>query len=161
MGLIEDRIKDLGYILPDSVAPVANYVSTVKVEGQTGSNSGLVFTSGHVPRNEDGSFIVGKLGNDLTAEQGYDAAQNVALGILSSLKAELGDLDKISRIIKVLCMINATDDFKDHPAVANGASDLLVKVFAEKGKHARSAVGMSSLPANVPVEVELIVEYSI
>ena len=161
MGLIEDRIKDLGYILPDSVAPVANYVSTVKVEGQTGSNSGLVFTSGHVPRNDDGSFIVGKLGNDLTAEQGYDAAQNVALGILSSLKAELGDLDKISRIIKVLCMINATDDFKDHPAVANGASDLLVKVFDEKGKHARSAVGMSSLPANVPVEVELIVEYSI
>ena len=108
MGLIEDRIKDLGYILPDSVAPVANYVSTVKVEGQTGSNSGLVFTSGHVPRNEDGSFIVGKLGNDLTAEQGYDAAQNVALGILSSLKAELGDLDKISSIIKAVSYTHLT-----------------------------------------------------
>ena len=155
MGSIEERIASLGYTLPDAAAPVANYVSTVSVEGP-----GLVFTSGHVPRNPDGSFVTGKLGDDLAIEQGYEAAKNVGLALLASLKVELGDLDRVERVVKVLCMVNCTSDFADQPAVANGASDLMVEVFGDKGRHARSAVGMGSLPANVPVEIEMVVKVS-
>ena len=152
MGSIEERIASLGYTLPDAAAPVANYVSTVSVEG-----AGLVFTSGHVPRNPDGSFVTGKLGDDLAIEQGYEAARDVGLALLASLKV---DLDRVERVVKVLCMVNCTSDFADQPAVANGASDLMVEVFGDKGRHARSAVGMGSLPANVPVEIEMVVEVS-
>ncbi len=155
MGAIEDRIASLGYTLPDAAAPVANYVSTVRVE-----SAGLVFTSGHVPRNADGSFVTGRLGEDITVEEGYEAAKNVALALLSSLRAELGSLDRVNRVVKALCMVNSAAGFTNQPAVANGASDLLVEVFGDKGRHARSAVGMSSLPANVPVEIELVVEVS-
>ena len=131
VGSIEERIASLGYSLPDAAAPVANYVSTVSVEG-----AGLVFTSGHVPRNADGSFVTGRLGDDVSIEDGYEAAKSVGLALLASLKVELGDLDRVSRVVKVLCMVNCTSDFADQPAVANGASDLMVEVFGDKGRHA-------------------------
>ena len=153
MGTIEERIANLGYNLPTASAPVANYVSTVGVE-----TAGLVFTSGHVPRNPDASFITGRLGKDMSTEAGYEAAKNVAISILSSLKTEIGDLDQVERVVKVLCMINSTPEFTDHPSVANGASDLMVEIFGDKGRHARSAVGMASLPANVPVEIEMVIQ---
>ena len=155
MGVIEDKIASLGYSLPDAAVPVANYVPTVQVQ-----SAGLIFTSGHVPRTADGGFWTGKLGIDTSVEEGYEAAQTTVLSILGSLKTELGDLDRITRIVKLLCMVNSAPDFNDHPAVANGASDLLVEVFGETGKHARSAVGLASLPANVCIEVKMVVEIS-
>ena len=155
MGKIEDRIKDLGYALPEVAAPLANYVPALYVESE-----GLVYTSGHVPRNPDGSFITGKLGDGASVEDGYAAAKSAALGLLGSLKAITGDLDRVTRVVKLLCMVNCTPDFTEQPAVANGASDLLVEVLGDKGLHARSAVGMASLPANVCVEIEMIVEVS-
>ena len=155
MGAIEDRIKSLGYSVPDAATPVANYVTTVHVK-----SARLVFTSGHVPRNADGSFWVGKLGVDSSVDEAYKAAQNCVLGILGSLKNELGDLDRVTRVVKLLCLVNSAPDFTDHPLVANGASDLLVEIFGDKGKHARSAVGLSALPGNVCIEVEMVVEGS-
>ncbi len=155
MGAIEDRIKSLGYSVPDAATPVANYVTTVHVK-----SARLVFTSGHVPRNADGSFWVGKLGVDISVDEAYKAAQNCVLGILGSLKNELGDLDRVTRVVKLLCLVNSAPDFTDHPLVANGASDLLVEIFGDKGKHARSAVGLSALPGNVCIEVEMVVEVS-
>jgi enamine deaminase RidA (YjgF/YER057c/UK114 family) len=103
-------------------------------------------------------MITGKLGAELGPEDGYTGARQVALALLSSLKAEIGDLDKVKRIVKLLGMVNCTADFLDHPKVINGASDLLVEVFGDKGKHARSAVGMNALPMNICVEIEMIVE---
>ena len=155
MGAIEDRIKSLGYTLPDAATPVANYVTTVHVKG-----AGLVFTSGHVPRTADGGFWSGTLGVDISVDEAYKAAQNSVLGILGSLKNELGDLDRITRVVKLLCLVNSAPDFTDHPLVANGASDLLVEIFGDKGRHARSAVGLSALPGNVCIEVEMVVEVS-
>tara|TARA_B100000809_G_C14812623_1_gene414406 strand:+ start:195 stop:662 length:468 start_codon:yes stop_codon:yes gene_type:complete len=155
MGAIEDRINSLGYSVPDAATPVANYVTTVHVK-----SAGLVFTSGHVPRNADGSFWAGKLGVDISVDEAYKAAQNCVLGILGSLKNELGDLDRVTRVVKLLCLVNSAPDFTDHPLVANGASDLLVEIFGDKGKHARSAVGLSALPGNVCIEVEMVVEVS-
>ena len=153
MGAIEDRIKSLGYTLPDAATPVANYVTTVHVKG-----AGLVFTSGHVPRTADGGFWTGKLGVDISIDEAYKAAQNSVLGILGSLKNELGDLDRVKRVVKLLAMVNSSPDFNQPPAVANGCSDLLVDVFGDKGRHARSAVGMATLPNDIPVEIEMIVE---
>lgn len=148
---VENRLKDLELELPAAARPVANYVSAVR----TGK---LVFLSGHGPFRNDGTLITGKVGADLTLEEGYDAARWVALGLLGSLKAKIGNLDKLRRVVKLLGMVNCTPDFIDHPKVINGASDLLVKVFGDKGKHARSAVGMNSLPMNISVEIEMIVE---
>jgi enamine deaminase RidA (YjgF/YER057c/UK114 family) len=155
MGAIEDRIKELGHTLPGPSAPGGNYVSAVAVP-----SAGLVYTAGNVARRPDGTMITGKLGADLTVEQGYEAAQVTALNLLGVLKAELGDLDRINRIVKLLCMVNSTPDFGDQPAVANGCSDLLVEIFGDKGKHARSAVGMAGLPGGVCVEIEMIVDVS-
>ena len=155
MGAIEDRIKELGHTLPGPSAPGGNYVSAVAVP-----SAGLVYTSGNVARRPDGTMITGKLGADLTVEQGYEAARVTALNLLGVLKAELGDLDRINRIVKLLCMVNSTPDFGDQPAVANGCSDLLVEIFGDKGKHARSAVGMAGLPGGVCVEIEMIVDVS-
>ena len=101
---------------------------------------------------------MGKLGSDLTIEQGYDCARQTMLNLLTNLKGEIGDLDKLKRVVKLLCMINAAPDFGDTPNVANGASDLLVGIYGDKGRHARSAVGMSTLPGGMPVEIEMIVE---
>ena len=148
---IESRLKDLGIELPPAVTPVANYVPAVR-------SGNLVFLSGHGPFDETGTLITGKIGADLTAEQGYQAARRIAIGLLGSLKALIGDLDKVSKIVKLLGLVNCTPDFGDQPKVINGASDLLVEVFGEKGKHARSAVGTNALPMNIAAEIEMIVE---
>jgi len=147
----EKRLTDLGITLPEAPNPVANYVRAVK----TGN---LLFVSGHGPYNDGQTMLSGKLGKELTIEEGYKTARNVALNCLASVKAALGDLDKVKRVIKLLGMVNCTEDFKDQPKVVNGASDFLVEVFGETGKHARSAVGMQSLPNGIPVEIEMILE---
>ena len=120
----------------------------------------LVYTSGRTPRRRDGSFITGKLGDGLSVKEGYEAAQLTVLNLLASLKAEIGDLDRVSQVVKILAMVNSTQDFIEQPAVANGASDLLVEIFGESGRHARSAIGMEALPFNVAIEIEMIVEVS-
>ena len=152
MSEAEDRLKSQGLTLPEPPEPIANYVTAVLT-------SNLVFLAGHGPTNwPDGTPCQGKLGRDLSVDQGYEAAGLVALNALATLKLHLGDLDKVRRIVKILCMVNATPEFADHASVANGFSDLMVATFGDKGKHARSAVGMGSLPMGIPVEVELVVE---
>ena len=147
----ETRLKEKGIVLAVPGKPVANYVNVVRV-------GNLLFLAGKGPTKTDGSNITGKVGKDLTIEQGYEAAQLTAINHLSVLKAELGSLNKVKRIVKVLGMVNCTEDFKDQPKVINGYSDLMVGIFGDKGKHARSAVGMYALPSNIAVEVEVIVE---
>jgi len=147
----EAKLKEKGIVLTAPGKPVANYVNAVRV-------GNLLYLSGKGPTKPDGSNITGKVGKDLTIEQGYEAAKLVAINHLAVLKAELGDLNKVKRIVKVLGMVNCTEDFKDQPKVINGYSDLMVEIFGDKGKHARSAVGMGSLPMNIAVEVEVIVE---
>ena len=148
---IENRLKDMGIELPPAVSPVANYVPAVR-------SGHLVFLSGHGPFDEAGALITGKVGADLTVEQGYQAARRVGIGLLGSLKAEIGDLNNVNRVVKLLGMVNCGPEFTDQPKVINGASDLLVEIFGDKGKHARSAVGMNALPMNIAVEIEMIVE---
>ena len=118
----------------------------------------LVYVSGTGPRKKDGEYVTGRLGEDMTIEEGYNAARLVGINILASLKKEVGDLNKVKRFVKVLGMVNSTADFYEQPAVINGFSDFIVDVFGERGKHARSAVGMVSLPSKIPVEVEVVVE---
>ena len=148
---VEAKLKELGIELPPAVTPVANYVPTVR----TGN---WIFLSGHGPFKEDGTLVTGKVGADLTAEEGYEAARLVAIGLLGSLKAEIGELDRVKRIVKLLGLVNCAAEFANQPKVINGASDFLVEVFGEKGKHARSAVGTNALPMNIAVEIEMIVE---
>ena len=145
------KLKELGITLPTPGAPIANYVNAV----QTGN---LLFLAGKGPTGPDGKDIVGRLGKDMTVEQGYQAARSVAINHLAVLKKELGDLKRVKRIVKVLGMVNSDPAFTQQPAVVNGYSDLLVAVFGERGKHARSAVGMATLPNGIAVEVEMIVE---
>ncbi|HEY0678561.1 MAG TPA: RidA family protein [Chitinophagaceae bacterium] len=147
----EQKLKELGIELPAVSKPIANYVSAVR----TGN---LIFLAGKGPTKADGSYITGKVGTELSIEQGYEAARLTATHQLAALKAAIGDLGKVKRIVKVLGMVNSDASFKDHPKVINGFSDLMVAVFGEKGKHARSAVGMCSLPMNMAVEIEIIVE---
>lgn len=147
----EERLSQLGLTLPAVSAPAANYVNMVR----TGN---LVYLAGKGPTKPDGKFVTGKLGEDLDIQQGYEAARLTALTQLAVLKSELGDLSKVKRIVKVLGMVNCTPYFIDQSKVMNGYSDLMVEVFGEKGKHARSSVGMCSLPFNIAVEVEMIVE---
>jgi len=147
----DKKLKELGIELTTPSKPIANYVKAAR----TGK---LIYLSGHGPARADGTNITGKLGADMTVEQGYEAAKQTGVSILSTLKAELGDLNKVKRIVKVLGMVNCTDTFTDQPKVINGFSDLMVAVFGEKGKHARSAVGMNQLPGNMAVEIEMIVE---
>jgi enamine deaminase RidA (YjgF/YER057c/UK114 family) len=147
----ETRLKESGIVLAKPSAPVANYVNAVRV-------GNLLYLAGKGPTKPDGSYVTGKAGKDLTIEQGYEAARLAAIAHLSVLKAELGSLNKVKRIVKVLGMVNCTEDFKDQPKVINGYSDLMVEIFGDKGKHARSAVGMNALPMGIAVEVEVIVE---
>lgn len=147
----EENIKKLNIELFTPSPPIANYVKAVR----TGN---LVFMAGHGPSKADGTSIKGKLGADMTVEEGYEAARVAAISVLSSLKAEIGDLNKVVRIVKVKGMVNCTGDFLDQPKVINGCSDLLVEIFGDKGKHARAAVGMVSLPSNIAVEIEMVVE---
>jgi len=147
----EAKLKEKGIVLAAPGKPVANYVNAVRV-------GNLLYLAGKGPTKPDGTYVTGKVGKDLTVEQGYEAARLTAIAHLSVLKAELGSLNKVKRIVKVLGMVNCTEDFKDQPKVINGYSDLMVEIFGEKGKHARSAVGMYSLPLGIAVEVEVIVE---
>ena len=148
---IEKKLKELGISLPASPKPIANYVPAVRA-------GNLLFVSGHGPYNDGKSILSGKLGKELTVEEGYKTARNVALNCLASIRATLGDLNKVKRVVKLLGMVNCTEDFKDQPKVINGASDLLVEIFGDGGRHARSAVGMQSLPNGIPVEIEMILE---
>jgi enamine deaminase RidA (YjgF/YER057c/UK114 family) len=145
------RLQELGISIPPSRPPVANYVPAV-------TTGNLVFLSGHGPYLADGSLITGKLGRDLSVEEGYAAARATILACLSSLQAEIGNLDRVKRVVKLLGMVNCTEDFAQHPQVINGASDLLVEIFGDRGRHARSAVGMQMLPMNIAVEIEMIAE---
>ena len=144
---IEERIKNLNVNLPEPGEPVANYVPTVRFS--EGSSSYLVYVSGTGPRLENGGYVSGRLGKDMTIEEGYEAAKLVGINILASLKKEIGDLNKVKRFVKVIGMVNSTPDFYQQPALINGFSDFIVDVFGERGKHARSAVGMVSLPSNI------------
>lgn len=146
----EARLKELGITLPTPSKPVANYVKAV----QSGN---LLFVAGH-GTCDGGVQFTGKAGRDRTLEQAYENARQVGICMLATLKSELGDLRRVRRIVKVLGMVNATPEFADHPRVINGFSDLMVQVFGERGKHARSAVGMMSLPGGITVEVEMVVE---
>jgi enamine deaminase RidA (YjgF/YER057c/UK114 family) len=147
----ETKLKEKGIVLIPPSSPVANYVNAVRV-------GNLLYLAGKGPLKADNTYITGKIGKDLTIEQGYEAARITAINHLAVIKNELGSLNKVKRIVKVLGMVNCTEDFKDQPKVINGYSDLMVEIFGDNGKHARSAVGLYSLPFNMAVEVEVIVE---
>ena len=148
----EARLEAMGLSLPPAPEAVANYVGLVRV-------GNLAFVSGHGPVENGELVFRGKLGHDIDLETGRQAARLVMLNMLATLKAELGELERIERVVKLLVMVNSAPDFAEQPVVANGASDLLVELFGpERGKHARSAVGMGSLPRGIPVEVECIIE---
>lgn len=148
---IDQKLAELGIELPKTSKPIANYVDAVQV-------GNIVYLSGKGPRKANGKFITGKVGQDITISEAQFAARLTGINLLAALKEEIGNLDKVKRIVKVLGMVNCASDFTDQPKVINGFSDLMVEVFGEKGKHARSAVGMNSLPFNIAVEIEMIVE---
>ena len=148
---IEQRLKELRITLPEVGPPIGNYVHARRV-------GNLLYLSGKGPQGADGSMPKGKLGAGMSIDEGYRHARQVGLVLIAAIKDALdGDLDRVEAIVKVLGMVNAAPDFEDHPRVVNGCSDLFVEVFGERGRHARSAVGMSSLPAGIPVEIEVIV----
>ncbi len=147
----ELRLKELGITLPSPPQPVANYVNGVRA-------GNLIFLAGKGPKRADGSEITGKIPSEVTLEEGYEGARLTAINQLSVLKTMLGDLRKVKRIVKVLGMVNCDPSFVDQPKVINGFSDLMVSVFGDRGRHARAAVGMASLPRGQSVEIELVVE---
>lgn len=148
---VEKRLKELGIELSKPTTPMGSYVNAVR----TGN---LLYLAGKGPGLPGHPLPVGKVGRDFTVEEAYEHARSTGLSILAALKAELGDLDRVKRIVKVLGMVNAVPDFGQQPEVINGCSDLFVTVFGDRGRHARSAVGMGSLPRGIPVEIEVIVE---
>ena len=149
---VEEKLKEMGLELGPVGTPVANYLPAV----QTGN---LLYVAGHIAGKPDGSVLnPGKVGRDVTEEQGYESAKLAMLNCLASIKLTLGDLDKVKRVVKLLVMVNADPEFDRHFVIANGASDLLVELYGDSGRHARSAVGMSGLPRKSCVEIEMIVE---
>jgi len=151
---IEKRLDELGIVLPEVVAPLANYVSWQ----QCGN---LLFFSGTGPLSGGKPTLLGKLGDEVSIEQGYAAARDTAINMLAAIKKAVGDLDNVEQIVKLLGFVRCTDDFTDQPAVMNGASDLFVAVFGDKGRHARSAIGTNALPMGIPVEIEMIVRIKV
>jgi len=151
MSNIENTLKEKGINLPEAPAPAAAYIPAQ----QTGN---LVYTSGQDCKRDGVLVHEGKLGTDLTIEQGQEAARQTAINCLAVLKAHLGDLDRVTKIVKVLSFVNSSDGFVEQPYVVNGASELFEEVFGDKGKHARSAISANELPFNTPVETEIIVE---
>ena len=149
--MIEDKIKELGFVLPEAPKPLAAYVPALKVEK-------LVYTAGQLPMTKGELKYKGKLGSDISVEDGRSAAEICALNCLAAVKGIIGNLDDIERIVKLTAFVNSADNFTDQPKVANGASELIGKIFGESGKHARSAVGVNELPLNAPVEIEMIVK---
>ncbi len=150
-GSAEQRLRERGIELPRSNAPVANYVPAVR----TGN---LVYLAGTGPFRPDGTLATGKVGKDVSVEEAYQHARLTGLVLLSALRGAVGSLDAVTRVVKVLGMVNAVPEFTDHPKVINGCSDLFVEVFGDRGRHARSAVGMASLPFGITVEIEAIFE---
>lgn len=142
-----------GIVLPTAMKPGGNFVTAV----QCGS---LLFSAGHGPVRDGSVPVTGTVGGDLTVDDGYKVARSVGLNVLASVKQAVGSLDRVRRVVKVLGMVRATAEFADHPKVINGFSDLMVEVFGDAGRHARSAVGMGSLPNGMPVEIEAIFELS-
>ena len=151
MAKTDETLKSLGIVLPNPPPPAGNYVGAV-------TYGNLVYLSGHGPLKKDGTFLSGKVPTEISAEGAYEAARLTGLNLLATLKKEIGSLDRVKRVVKVLGMVNAEGDFKGHPKVINGFSDLMIEVFGESGRGARSAVGMGSLPNQIPVEVEMIAE---
>jgi enamine deaminase RidA (YjgF/YER057c/UK114 family) len=148
---VMQRLEELGIELPEIGAPLGNYVHAKRI-------GNLLYLSGKGPPAADGRMPRGKLGADITIDDGYRHARQVGLVLIAALRDALGgDLERVEEIVKVLGMVNAMPDFEDHPKVVNGCSDLFVEVFGERGRHARSAVGMSSLPGGIPVEIEIVV----
>ena len=147
----DSKLEELGITLSEPSSPVANYVNAV----QAGN---LMFLAGKGPSLPEGGYITGKVGSELTIEEGYDAARLTAIAQLSVMKAELGDLNRVKKIVKVVGMVNADPSFTNHPEVINGFSDLMVEVFGERGKHARAAIGMGSLPRDIAVEIDVVIE---
>ena len=153
MSKVEERLKQLGYALPPPIKRGGEYVHVGAVR-----SGNLVFLSGVPPRRADGSAVAGKLGKDIGVEEGYEAARLCALNLLANLKEEIGDLDKVTRVVKVLGMVNSTPDFAEQPKVVNGCSELLVQVFGDRGRHARTATGMAAVPFGLAVHIEMVVE---
>ncbi len=147
----EEKLVKLNITLPGLAEPMASYVHYVRV-------GNLLYLSGKGPQNDAGEYTKGKLGKDLTIEQGYEAARLTAINQLAVLKMALGDLSKVKRIVKVNGFVNSEPTFYDHPKVINGFSDLMIEVFGEKGKHARTSLGVAALPVNMAVEIEVVVE---
>ena len=147
----EARLKEMGITLKTPGKPTANFLLAVRV-------GNLVYLSGHGPVKENGEYMKGKVGDQINFEQAQEAARLTGISLLASLKAEIGDLNKVKRLVKVLGMVNAVPTFDMHSQVINGFSDLMVAIFGENGKHARSAIGLGSLPMGIPVEIEMIVE---
>lgn len=145
----EEKLKALGLILPEAPVPVANYVP-YRWAGN------MLYLSGQGPKRSDGSYRQGRLGRDISIEEAYEEARLTGLNLLAVAKSALGELSRIEAVVKLLGMVNASDDFSDHPKVINGCSDLLVDVLGDAGRHARSAVGMGSLPNRMAVEIEAI-----
>lgn len=148
---VAEKVSALGIVLETPAKPVANYVGAVK-------SGNLIFLSGKIPRDKNGELVIGKLGANLSIEDGYEAARLCGIAQLATLKAEIGDLNQVVRIVKVTGFVNSDPNFTDQSKVVNGFSDLMVEVFGDRGKHARAAVGMASLPLGVACEVEMIVE---
>lgn len=151
MALIEKKLEEMGIVLPEAPEPIANYVS-VKREGQ------MLYFSGAGPIKDGKAVMQGKLGKELTVEEGYEAAKMAAINLIAAMKRELGDLDQVDQILKLFGLVASADDFYQQPAVVNGASDLFAEVFGDRGKHARSAMGTNVLPLNLPLEIEIIVK---
>ena len=147
----EARVAKLGLELPEAPAPGGNYTPMVQVDD-------ICYVSGHGPLKPDGEMLKGRVGSEVSEEDGYAAARQVGLAMLATLRANLGSLDRVVRVVKVLGMVNAAPDFETHPKVMNGFSDLMVEVFGDPGRAARSAIGMGSLPGNIPTEIEAIFE---
>ena len=150
MGKIESKLQQLGITLPVAGAPAAAYV----MSNQSGNT---LFLSGHIAK-KDGQVLVGKLGKNMTTEEGKAAARSIAIDLIATLKAHVGDLDKVKKIVKVMSLVNSTENFTEHHLVTNGCSELLFEVFGENGKHARSAFGVAQIPLGACVEIELIAE---
>lgn len=153
MSQVEEKIRELGYTLPECPTPVGAYVPAVRLE------NGLIYVSGQTAIENGKPLYVGRVGEEISVEQAYDAARVCALRMLSEVKYAIDDLDRITQVVKVNGYVNAVAGFAQQPKVINGASELLEAVFGEKGRHARAAVGAGSLPDNAPVEVEMILAY--
>lgn len=149
---IRDKLAELGSVLPLVSPPIGSYADTVTV-------GDLIYVSGKGPKRADGTFSKGRLGAEVSITQGYQDALQAGLSVLATLESVLGDLDRVRQIVKLTGFVNAVPEFQQHPAIINGCSDLFVDVFGDRGKHARSAVGVSSLPFGMTVEIEVIVQF--